>query len=90
MSKEEPRAIRPFDEVLADLLDYVLQAEDHDLIILSDELSESAKVEIEKREKTTSGLKEIFKESEVFLKAVEGAKKERERRQGLQEEMDKN
>jgi len=65
---EEERAIRPFDEVLADLIDYVLQSEDHDLILLSDELFESAKIEIEKRETTTKKLRQIIAKGKRFLK----------------------
>lgn len=75
--EEEPRAIRPFDEVLADLIDYVLQSEDHDLILLSDELFESAKIEVERRETTTKRLREIIAKGKGFLKSQGfGEKKE--------------
>ena len=77
--EEEPRAVRNFDEVLEDLIEYVLQSEDHDLILLADELHESAKVEIEKREKTTGKLREIFKTGRAFMREQEeGEKKEKE------------
>jgi len=73
---EEEKAIRPFEEVLEQVVEYVLSSEDHELIILIDELEKSAKDETEKKEKIKGKLREIFKKSRAFLKDVEEGKKE--------------
>ena len=73
--EEEPTAIRPFEEVLDAVVDYVLQSEDHELIILIDELEKSAKEEVEKKEIIKGKLKRIFKEGMPILKEHEGEKK---------------
>jgi len=73
--EEEPRAVRPFDEVLDEVIDYILQSEDHDLIILVDELEKSAIEEAGNKEKIKGKLREIFKEGMPLLKEQEGEKK---------------
>lgn len=72
---EEPRAIRLFEEVLDEVVDYVLHSEDHELILLIDELEKSAKEEVKKKEKIKGKLREIFKEGMPILKEHEGEKK---------------
>lgn len=72
---EEERAIRPFEEVLEQVVDYVLSSEDHELIILIDELDKSAKEEVGKKEKIKGKLREIYKEGKALIKEQEGEKK---------------
>ncbi len=71
---EEERAIRPFEEVLDAVVDYVLKCEDHELILLIDELEKSAKEEVEKKEIIKKKLRRIFKEGMPILKEQEGEK----------------
>lgn len=72
---EEERVIRPFEEVLEQVVEYVLSSEDHELIILIDELEKSAKDEVEKKEIIKGKLRRIFKEGMPILKEQEGEKK---------------
>ena len=73
--EEEPRAVRPFEEVLNDVFDYILQSEDHDLILLVDELEKSAKEEEEKKEIWKKALRKSYKETKEFLKEQEEGEK---------------
>lgn len=76
--EEEERAVRPFEEVLDEVVHYILQSEDHELILMIDELEKSAKQEVEKKEKIKQKLRQIFKKGKDFLKE-QGIEKEKEK-----------
>lgn len=66
--EDEPRAIRPFDEVLDELFDYILQSEDHRLIILADELQKSAEEGEEKKEIWVKALRKSYRKAKELIK----------------------
>lgn len=76
---DEEKEKRPFEEILEDVVNHVLDSDDHELILLVDELDESFKEEAEKKERVKSKLREIFKRGKEFIKQEEGEKKEEKR-----------
>lgn len=66
--EDEPRAIRPFYEVLDELFDYILQSEDHRLIILADELQKSAEEGEEKKEIWVKALRKSYRKAKELIK----------------------
>lgn len=73
--EEEPRSTRPFEEVLDEIIHYIIQGEDHELILMVDELEKSAKEEGEKKEIWKKALRKSYKKTKDFLKEQEGEKK---------------
>ena len=73
--EEEPRAVRGFEEVLDDVIHYILDSGDHELIILIDELEESLKEEGEKKEIWKKKIRQIYKGGMEILKREEDEKK---------------
>lgn len=64
---EEERATRSFEEVLDEVIDRILQSEDHDLIILVDELEKSAKEETEKKEIWKKKMRKSYRKAKELL-----------------------
>lgn len=83
--EEEPRAIRPFEEVLDEVVHNILESGDHELIILIDELEKSAKEEMELKEELKSKLRQIFKGGMPFLKKEEVGKAEKKEEEEIKD-----
>lgn len=70
---------RPFEEILKELVDHIMNSNDERAIILIDELEQSAEKFKEGKKQMKLQLNRIHKKAEEFLKQQENEKKDKEK-----------